>query len=197
MEKIEFPLPIVVEGKYDKMKLSQVTTAHIITTDGFGIFNKKEKLYLIKKLSESGIVILCDSDGAGSLIRSHIMSAVPKEKIYNLYIPQIEGKERRKKEASKEGTLGVEGMEEQLLHDMLLSLKKKLDLSNASTVKGGITKAMLYEDGIVGRDESVSLRDRLAALFSLPKGMTPNAILGALNILTDVEGYREAVEKLK
>ena len=106
-ERIHIPIPVVVEGKYDKIKLSSVIDANVITTGGFGIFNKKEKLALIRTLAEKGgIVILTDSDGAGGVIRSYIKSALPKEKIYNLYIPQIEGKERRKSTSSKEGTLG-------------------------------------------------------------------------------------------
>lgn len=197
-EKISFPLPIVVEGKYDKMKLSQVTDAHIVTTDGFGIFNKKEKLSLIKRLAKDGIVVLCDSDGAGSVIRSHIMSAVPADKIYNLYIPKIEGKERRKKEPSKEGTLGVEGMEEGLLCDLLRALKDRLSLEIKGCVKGErITKAHFFEDELTGHADSKDKRDKLASVFSLPPSMTPNALLGAINILTDYEGYKAAVEKIK
>lgn len=197
-EKLDFPLPIVVEGKYDKMKLSQVTTAHIVTTGGFGIFNKKEKLCLIKQLAKGGIVIMCDSDGAGSLIRNYIMSAVPADKIYNLYIPQIEGKERRKKEPSKEGTLGVEGMSEELLYDMLYSLRERLELKSAGAPLGEnrITKAAFYEDGFAGGQDSGKKREKLAEYFSLPRNMTANALLGALNILTDLDGYRAAVGHL-
>ncbi len=198
-KKIVFPLPVVVEGKYDKMKLTQILEAHIITTDGFGIFNKKEKLSLIKRLSRDGVVLLCDSDGAGGVIRRHIMSAVPKDKIYNLYIPKIEGKERRKKEPSKEGTLGVEGMETDLLYKMFLELAETLGIDCESGERGEVAvrtpiiKADFYEDGLTGRDNSTAKRDALAAYFSLPSGMTPSALLGALNILTDREGYKEAV----
>lgn len=201
-KKIIFPLPVVVEGKYDKMKLSQVIEGHIITTDGFGIFNKKEKLSLIKRLSQNGVVLLCDSDGAGGVIRRHIMSAVPKEKIYNLYIPKVEGKERRKKEPSKEGTLGVEGMEEALLYKMFSELCATLGIDAESGARGAVrekvpvTKAVFFEDGLTGCSGSAEARDRLAAYFSLPQGMTPTALLGAVNILTDLEGYKEAVGQI-
>ncbi len=201
-KKIVFPLPVVVEGKYDKMKLTQVIEGHIITTDGFAIFNKKEKLSLIKRLASNGVVILCDSDGAGGVIRRHIMSAVPKEKIYNLYIPKIEGKERRKREASKEGTLGVEGMETVLLRKMFSELCASLGIdaesgkASGAVERGAVTKADFYEDGLTGKDNSKASRDALCKYFSLPSGMTAPALLGAINILTDRDGYRKAVKSV-
>ena len=94
MDKIKLPFPVIVEGRYDKSKLSEFLDCQIITTNGFGIFNQKEKLALIKRLSQNGVVVLTDSDGAGSVIRGHIKSALPKDKVYNLYIPKIEGKEK-------------------------------------------------------------------------------------------------------
>lgn len=119
MARIHIPYPVVVEGKYDKIKLASIIDANIITTGGFGIFNRREKLSLMRTLAErGGIVILTDSDGAGHLIRNFIQSAVPKDKIYNLYIPCIEGKERRKSIPSADRTLGVEGMSDSLLRDL-------------------------------------------------------------------------------
>ena len=199
-EKIIFPLPVVVEGKYDKMKLSQVISAHIITTDGFGIFKKKERLSLIKRLGENGIVLLCDSDGAGGVIRRHIMSAVPKDKIYNLYIPKIEGKERRKREPSKEGTLGVEGMDEDCLYHLFKDLAGRLSYEDGEAIRENlrqITKADFFEDGLTGARNSGARRDALGALYGLPGGMSAPALLGALNILTDYDGYKKSVEKIK
>ena len=203
-KRIKFPLPVVVEGKYDKMKLSHVIDGHIIVTDGFGIFNKKEKLLLIKKLSENGVVVLCDSDGAGSLIRSHIMGAVPKDKLYNLYIPQIEGKERRKKDPSKEGTLGVEGMEEKLLYNMFEGLCNRLGIDIETGMDNGadlikeknpVTKADFFEVGLVGHENSAEKRNILSEYLSLPADMTPNALLGAVNILMDFEEFAMTVTK--
>lgn len=196
-EKIFLPIPIVVEGKYDKMKLSQVTTANIITTDGFGVFNKKEKLALIKRLSENGVVLLCDSDGAGGVIRRYIMSAVPKDKVYNLYIPKIKGKERRKREGSKEGTLGVEGMTCEKLYSMLSELAKRLSFDGGSAVCGGITKADFYEDGLTGGSMSQSMRDAFAKNVSLPDGMSATALLGAVNLLMTREEYKEKINRLR
>lgn len=195
IKKLVIPLPVVVEGKYDKMKLSQVIDADIITTDGFRIFNKKEKIALIKRLAVRGVVLLCDSDGAGGVIRRCVMNAVPKDKIYNLYIPKIEGKEKRKKTPSKEGTLGVEGMDEDLLRGLFLTLANNIGIDCESGRMGGasekapITKADLYEFGFTGAADSAAKRDILCKEYDLPSGMTPKALLGALNILTDKDGF--------
>lgn len=188
MERIKIPYPVVVEGKYDKIKLASVIDANIITTGGFGIFNRREKLSLIKRLAErGGIVILTDSDGAGGVIRSFIQSAVPKEKIYNLYIPRIEGKERRKSAPSKDGSLGVEGMSDEVLCDLFADFAHRMGFDGATSGDyGRITKADMMELGLTGPD-SASARDALAQKLSLPPKMTPNAMLGALNILVTRE----------
>ena len=111
--RIKIDRPVIVEGKYDKIKLQSVIDATIITTDGFGIFNRKEKLMLIRRLAAgSGVIVLTDSDGAGKVIRKYISSALPKEKVVHIYIPEIPGKEKRKQTPSKAGTLGVEGIEQ-------------------------------------------------------------------------------------
>ena len=120
MKKLQIAYPIIVEGKYDRMKLLAICEGLIIKTDGFGVFKKEEKAALIRTLaSKSPIIVLTDSDGGGKVIRSHISSLVPKDKLIQLYIPKIEGKEKRKSEPSKEGTLGVEGMENDLLYKLL------------------------------------------------------------------------------
>ena len=106
-------LPIVVEGRYDKSAILSMFSANVITTEGFGIFNSAEKQQLIRKIAgKSGIILLTDSDGGGRQIRSFLTSILPPEKIFQLYIPRIAGKERRKDRPSKEGVLGVEGVTE-------------------------------------------------------------------------------------
>ena len=111
---------IVVEGRYDKNKLAQIVDTTIIETSGFGIFNNSEKRALLKKLCESrGVVVLTDSDGAGFVIRNHLCGILPKEKVIHAYIPQIEGKEKRKTQASKEGLLGGEGGNDDVIRDAL------------------------------------------------------------------------------
>ena len=117
---IKLSQPVIVEGKYDVIKLSNILDALIIKTDGFGIFKDSEKQRLIRRLAnEKGIIVLTDSDSAGFVIRNFISSCVPKEKIINVYIPDIFGKEKRKAERSKEGKLGVEGVPESVILEAL------------------------------------------------------------------------------
>ena len=111
-KRLRIPYPVIVEGKYDRQRLLSVIDAHIITTDGFGVFKKNEKTALFRTLAQNGgVILLTDSDGAGKLIRSHLMSCLPKDKVINLYTPEIFGKEKRKAAPSAEGKLGVEGMD--------------------------------------------------------------------------------------
>ena len=195
MEKLKIPYVIVVEGKYDKIKLSNICEARILTTDGFGIFKKNEKLTLIRKLSEElPIIVLTDSDGAGKLIRSHLSSAIPKEKMVQLYIPQIKGKERRKEISSAEGTLGVEGMEDDLLYNILKPYEDRDRYKRYS--ENPITKADFYADGLMGRDDSAAKRDALCGLLGLPFGMTSNALFETLKLIKTYEEYKELVAKI-
>ena len=196
--KIKISLPIIVEGKYDKNTLLQIFDATVITLGGFGVFNSKEKQCLLRKISENGIILLTDSDGAGGVIRSFIKGIIPKEKIYNLYIPKIEGKEKRKTKASKEGLLGVEGMGREALLKIFKPFIGEDEMVNVSTRNSNemITKGDFYVDKLTGADNSSALRDKLALYFGLPDGMSTNALLEALNILTDKEGYKRAVDEI-
>ncbi|MBQ4557712.1 MAG: DUF4093 domain-containing protein [Clostridia bacterium] len=188
MEKIKISLPIIVEGKYDKIKLDSILDAKVITTGGFGIFNSKEKKALIKRLCVNGVILLCDSDGAGKVIRSYIKSFLPAEKVINLYIPKIEGKEKRKHEASKEGTLGVEGMDA----DLLRNLFKQYE-STIQTTRTPITKRDFYIHGLSGGENSAAKRDIIALNYGLPSGMTANALLDALNIISSLDEFEEMI----
>lgn len=195
-EKLKIPYPIIVEGKYDRLRILNICEAHVITTEGFGIFKKSEKLALVRSLAgRSPIIVMTDSDGAGKLIRSHISSAVPKDRLIQLYIPQIKGKEKRKSVPSAEGTLGVEGMENDILRELLLPFENS-DIS-ARLSENPITKTDLYEDGLSGGADSAKQRDLLAAKLSLPSGMTANALLAALKILISYEEYLELVGRNK
>lgn len=195
MEKIKLSLPVIVEGKYDKITLSSVVDAHIVQTDGFGIFNNKEKRALIERISKNGVIVMCDSDSAGSMIRSCLNGIVPKDKKYPLYIPRISGKERRKSAPSKEGYLGVEGMSTETLRDII----EKFAESHPEAVGGDpserepITKVDFYEAGLSGGANSSSKRDALAKRASLPEGMTSGALLAALNIVMTREEFFQAV----
>ncbi|MBR0443597.1 MAG: DUF4093 domain-containing protein [Clostridia bacterium] len=186
--KLNIPYPVIVEGKYDAIKLSSVMQGHIITTDGFGVFNHKEKLSLIRSLAaKSPIIVLTDSDDAGKLIRSHITSAVAADRLIQLYIPRIKGKERRKEQPSAEGTLGVEGMERQLLFDLLLPYENEQALCRAA--ENPLSKTDFFIDGLSGGENSTTRRDELAAKLNLPSGMTANALLAAVRLLCSYEEY--------
>ncbi len=191
-KKLKIPYPVIVEGKYDRLRLLSVCDAHILTTDGFGIFKKKERLALFRQLAKASMVIvLTDSDGAGKLIRSHLSSAIPKERLIQLYIPKILGKEARKASPSAEGTLGVEGMEQQLLYD-LLSPFEHPDME-FKMAENPLCKADLYQDGLSGHADSAACRARLCQRLDLPQDMTANALLAALRILLTYEEYCELV----
>ncbi len=192
MEKLRIAYPVIVEGKYDRLRLLSVMEGQILTTDGFGIFKQKEKLALIRALAaKSPLIVLTDSDGAGQLIRAHIGSAVPRERLIPLYVPQIRGKEKRKAEPSAAGFLGVEGQERTLLYELLAPFA-----AEELPPREPITKANFYEDGLTGHENSAARRDALADLFALPHGMTPNALLAALSVIATKEEYRCAVARL-
>ena len=193
MEKIKIDLPVIVEGKYDKIKVSSVIDGEIIVTDGFGVFKSREKLALIKRLSQNGVIILTDSDGAGKLIRSHISGAVPADKIYNLYIPKIKGKEKRKREGSKEGTLGVEGIDAATLREIFEAFLKNHDVAKKSGEK--VTKADLFSLGLSGSEGSSVRRDRIAEKLGLPSGLTAPAFVSAVNVIMTREEFLGAVEE--
>ena len=198
MQKLQIAYPIIVEGKYDRMKLLAICEGLIIKTDGFGVFKKDEKAALIRALAKnSHIIVLTDSDGGGRVIRSHISSLVPKDKLIQLYIPKIEGKEKRKAEASKEGFLGVEGMENELLYDLLKPFSSENDTKASEKLQkiaqNPLSKVDFYVDGLTGGENSSQKRDELAKKFGLPSGMTPNALLAALRILCSYEEYCIAV----
>ena len=194
MEKLKIPYPILVEGKYDKIKLDSVLEATVITTDGFRVFNRGEKLALVRALAErSPVIVLTDSDGAGKLIRSHITSALPKDKLIQLYIPKIQGKERRKTAASAEGTLGVEGMDASLLRDLFAPYAEGADGAAPVLRDNKLSKVDFYLDGLSGGEGSAAKRDALAKTFGLPDGMTANALLAALHLLCTYEEYCRAV----
>ena len=190
---LEISRPIIVEGKYDKIKLSRIVKANIITTDGFGIFSKEEKNLLIRRLAEKrGVIVLTDSDGAGLVIRNHLKNLLPKEKVIHIYTPQIKGKEKRKNEPSKEGFLGVEGME---LDWLIKALEPFADGNVPDRME--LSKADLYELGLSGRDDSEKRRKALAAALNLPTNLSANALLEAIRILISKEEFENALEKIQ
>ena len=190
-------IPIIVEGRYDKAKLSNVIDGVILTTDGFGIFKNAEKRALIRTLGKNGIIMLCDSDGGGQIIRSSLRGMLGGIKVYDLYIPQIPGKEKRKSTPSKAGYVGVEGVEDGILSGIFEKFAKAhpelFEISGETSESSGdiseeigrkaITKGDFYELGLTGHENSVQLRDRLAKEFALPSGMNANGLCTALALL--------------
>ena len=191
---IKLDIPIIVEGKYDKITLENIIDAPIFKTDGFGIFKNAEKRGLIRQLAEKkGIIVMTDSDSAGNLIRSHLKGIVGEEKIINVYIPQIEGKEKRKSVSSKEGYLGVEGMTEETV---LAALEKSGVFSGTGIkAKEKITKQQLFALGLSGNQNAKQKREEAAEKLGLPKGLSSNAFLDALNALYTYEEFFKAVTK--
>ena len=189
---------IVVEGVYDKIKLSRFIDAVIIVTNGFRVFSDERILKSIKKMAEeTGIVILTDSDSAGFKIRNYIKQSIPENQVKNAYVPDVHGKEKRKREPGKEGLLGVEGIKDDIILDALRNAGCTID-GNAQTPKMGraITKADLYKAGLSGGANSHEKRSALAATLGIPMKISANMLLDILNRLLDYDEFCEIVQNL-
>lgn len=184
---------VIVEGKYDKITLENIIDATIIPTDGFGIYKDRQKRELIKRLSEkNGAVIITDSDNAGMQIRSYIKSFCDCQKLINVYLPQISGKERRKASPSKQGLLGLEGMNEEII---VCALKKYGVPFSGEKKAVKITKADLFSVGLSGCENSSQKRQDFLEFSGLPSGLSSGAFLDALNSLFTLESFYAEVEK--
>ena len=181
---------IVVEGRYDKNALSQVVDAVIVETSGFGIYNDAAKRRMLRALAASrGLIVLTDSDGAGFQIRSFIRGCVDPALVKHAYIPDVYGKERRKRSASKEGKLGVEGMPPQILLDALLRAGATVEDSESVRKTERISKADLYARGLSGKEESREKRTALLRRLDLPEGLTADGLLDVLNATMSREAF--------
>ena len=195
---IKLKQAVIVEGKYDKIKLSSIIDTLIIETDGFQIFKDKEKLGYIRLLAETrGVIIRTDSDSAGFLIRSHLVGSVKDGEIINVYIPDIKGREKRKEKDSADGLLGVEGMSEDVILSALSAAGVTADKTDKSEATRRVTKADLYFDGLSGGKNSKELREKLLLELGLPKRISANAIPKALEYLVTYDQYKKAVDKIK
>lgn len=196
MIKIDYP--IIVEGKYDKIRLSGFIDAVIIETDGFCIFSDSEKRAFIRHLARTkGIIIMTDSDAAGFRIRNFIRNIASDGKIINVYIPDVFGKERRKNEPSKEGKLGVEGLSEEIISEAL----KKAGVMSSSGEKTSVsshivTTADLYEDGLTGCKDSKEKKYRLLKKLGLPSRLSNSQLLKLINTFMTYDGYKSAVREI-
>ncbi len=189
---------VIVEGKYDKIKLDSIIDGVIVQTNGYSIFKDKEKLALIRFYAEkTGIIILTDSDSAGFKIRNYLKGAIPDGKIINVYIPDIFGKERRKLKPSAEGKLGVEGVSKKILLEAFekagITAEEKDETQNTEK----IDSLLLYELGLSGGKNSSFLRKKVLQYFGLPSLLSSSAMTDALNTMISPDELTEAVEKLK
>ncbi len=185
--------PIIVEGKYDKIKLESVADALILTTDGFRIYKDNEKMALIRAFAErDGVIILTDSDAAGFQIRNRLKSCLPNGKIYNAYIPDVFGKEQRKSKPSKEGKLGVEGISAEVLENALEKALGEAGSAHAEKTDF-LTRADLLDDGLIGSENSAEKRKSLLHRLGLPERLNTSGLLEVLNRLYTREEYEAAL----
>ena len=182
--------PILVEGKYDKNTLSQLVDAHIVPLGGFSMFHNRDLVALLRRLArERGVLVLTDSDRGGMQIRHRLAGILPPDRVTHLYIPKIEGKESRKAHRSREGYLGVEGMDRETLLRLLAPF-----FVDAPPRKGlSLTKADFYRLGLSGGEGSAALRARLAAALDLPQDLSATALLDTVNLLCTEEEWEKAL----
>ena len=196
MPVIKIKEAVIVEGKYDKIRLSGIIDTVIVETDGFAIFKDKEKQHLIRFLAEKrGIIIMTDSDSAGFKIRSFIKGIIKNDNIKNVYIPDVYGKEKRKTEMSKEGKLGVEGMETRVI---MSALQKAGVLYNENSKKEGreITHTDFFEDGISGGENSSEIRKAFANYLGLPERISSSALLKIINSYMTYDEYKKIIKNM-
>ena len=178
---------VIVEGRYDKIKLSSIVDAPIIETNGFRVFSDKEKQSLIRKIAETrGILIMTDSDGAGFVIRNFLKGSVDNSKIKNCYIPQIKGKEKR-----KEGLLGVEGVSDEVIINAIRKSGAEIIGEENNIPERKITKADLFVLGLTGTENSEINRKKILKKLGLPSYLSTNAFLTAINCLYSFEELKE------
>lgn len=189
-------MPVIVEGKYDVIRLSNLIDGLIIKTDGFGIFKDKEKQSLIRRLaSEKGIIVLTDSDSAGFMIRNFLSGIVPEDKIINVYIPDVYGKEKRKTQGGKEGKIGVEGISEEILSECF-SKAGLLSLKSENEERRLITNLDLYQWGFSGGKDSKEKRKALLKKLALPERMSTSSLVKILNTFVTYEEFINTAKEL-
>ncbi len=188
---------IVVEGRYDTARLRSVVDALIVETNGFGIFKDKERMAFLRRLAgERGLLILTDSDSAGFVIRNHLCSAIPPEQMKQAFIPPIPGKERRKTAPSKEGLLGVEGVDGAVIEAALRRAGATVLDEPAPIAKTPVTTVDFYEAGLTGRPDSATRRQRLLQLLGLPSYLSASRLREVINTALGREAFEEAIREL-
>lgn len=189
---------IVVEGRYDRNTLSQIVDAPIFETSGFGIMKNPQQLALLRNVAKvRGLIVFTDADGGGLVIRNYLKSAIDSRYLKHAYIPDIPGKERRKKTPGKEGKLGVEGMRPELILEALRRAGATMDETVSARREPEITKQDMMALGLSGSSGSSLLRKRLAKKLDFPENISANALLQALNLLLDLDQLRSLVAELE
>mgnify|MGYP000763089591 CR=1 FL=1 len=191
---------IVVEGRYDKIRLEGVVDAVIIPLDGFQVFHNAEQLRMLRELAAScGLLVLTDSDSAGFLLRNYLGGALPPQQVKHAYIPEIRGKEKRKAVPGKEGLLGVEGMDGQTLLKALQRAGATFedDSPQPAAPAAWMTKQRLYADGLAGRDNSAARRQRLLQLWGFPQKISANRLVDVINAAKSPQEYEQALRQIE
>ena len=209
--KIRLKETVIVEGRYDRIRLSGLIASPIIETGGFRVFKDKEKQALIRAVAQRrGILVMTDVDSAGFVIRNFLRGIVPQKQILHAYIPTIKGKEKRKPEASKEGILGVEGIDREKLLEAIRQSGAHI-LSGAGeqsvgeglappessdSIESSLTKIDFFDYGLTGCANAAQHREEVLSSLGLPKYLTVNAMIAAINCLFTKEEFEEYLSKL-
>lgn len=191
---------ILVEGRYDVNAVHQVVDAVVLETGGFRIFNDKDQLRLLRRIAATrGLILLTDSDGAGFVIRNYLKGALPAGSIKQAYIPDIQGKERRKRHSSKEGKLGVEGMRPDVILQALRRAGATIEQEGSTSTSDDtqITKADFYEWGLSGRADSAKRRTAVLHALDLPAHMTANALLEFINAVGTRADIEQVIQQIR
>lgn len=185
---------IIVEGAYDKIRLSSFIDGIIFVTGGFSIMKDENKVNgLVKMVESSGGVILTDSDSAGFRIRNFLKQKLPN--IKHAYIPDVPGKEKRKRKPGAEGIMGVEGMTEEIIIKALKDAGCEIE-GNQTSNKHKITKCDLYTLGLTGRENSLALRSKLQEKLGLPEKLSANMLCDVLSRITSLEELKLIIDEI-
>lgn len=188
---------IVVEGKYDAIRVKSAVEAVVVETHGFGLFRDKEQLALLRRLAASrGVLVLTDSDGAGFVIRNYLSGVLPPSQVKHAYIPEIAGKERRKAAPSKEGLLGVEGVDNAVILEALERAGATFEEDERAGAAPWLTKGDLYADGLSGGPDSAGRRAALLRLLGLPQKLSANRLLEVINATMTPDEYRRVLQQI-
>ncbi len=195
-EKINLKEAVIVEGKYDKIQLQTILSSPIITLNGFRVFKDKEAQSLIRQVAKTrGILVMTDVDSAGFVLRNFLNGIADKDCIKHCYIPTVFGKEKRKESFSKEGKLGVEGINREQLVNAILKSGATIVGKEETVSSTEITKADFYDFGLIGRENSAVLRKSLLEYLGLPVYLSTNAMISAVNCLFTYDEFNVMLNK--